>query len=147
MLGAIEYQPNEAVLHTDARLMPKTRRAWAAWNYHVPEAPRERVALTYDMNILQALDAPAPFLVTLNRSEAIDPRKVIRRIGYEHPLFTPKAIAAQARQREINGPLNTFFCGAYWRHGFHEDGVVSALNALDHFHRQDHAQRALRRLG
>lgn len=85
------------------------------------------------MNILQSLDAPQPFLVTLNRTEAIDPAKIIKRIRYEHPLFTPAAVAAQARQQEINGPLATYYCGAWWRNGFHEDGVVSALEALGHF--------------
>jgi predicted NAD/FAD-binding protein len=144
VLGAIPYQENEAVLHTDTRLLPRHRLAWAAWNYHVLPESRARVALTYNMNILQGLDAPEPFLVTLNRSDAIDPRKVIKRITYHHPLYTPAGVAAQARQGELNGPLNTYYCGAYWRHGFHEDGVVSALAALDHF-RARHAQRPVYR--
>ena len=144
VLGAIPYQRNEAVLHTDTRLLPKRRLAWAAWNYHVLPEGRGRVALTYNMNILQRLDAPTPFLVTLNRSEAIDPARVIKRITYHHPLFTPESIAAQARQRELNGARRTYYCGAWWRNGFHEDGVVSALQALAHFE-QDHAQRALYR--
>jgi len=147
ILGAIPYQSNEAVLHTDASLMPKARRAWAAWNYQVLPAGRARAALTYNMNILQSLDAPEPFLVTLNRSDAIDPAKILKRIRYEHPLYTPAGVAAQARQHEINGPLSTYFCGAYWRFGFHEDGVVSALQALDHFQRHSHAQRSLFRAG
>jgi len=147
ILGAIPYQTNEAVLHTDARLMPRARRAWAAWNYHVLADRRDQAALTYNMNILQTLDAPAPFLVTLNRTEAIAPSKILRRIRYEHPLYTPAGVAAQARQAEINGPLNTYFCGAYWRYGFHEDGVVSALAALDHFRARHHAQRTLPRAG
>lgn len=151
VLGAIAYQHNEAVLHTDTRLLPRRRLAWAAWNYHVlgdveKNEHNQQVALTYQMNILQSLDAPEPFLVTLNRSDAIDPAKVIRRIAYEHPLFTPAAVAAQARQEEINGPLATYYCGAYWRNGFHEDGVVSALAALKHFReRTGDAQRALHR--
>jgi predicted NAD/FAD-binding protein len=144
VLGAIPYQENEAVLHTDTRLLPRQRRAWAAWNYHVLREPGERVALTYNMNILQGLEAPEPFLVTLNRGDQIDPFKVIKRITYHHPQFTPAGVAAQARQAELNGPLNTYYCGAWWRHGFHEDGVVSALAALDHF-RQRHAQRPLYR--
>ncbi|MEP7061019.1 MAG: FAD-dependent oxidoreductase [Betaproteobacteria bacterium] len=147
VLGAIAYQPNEAILHTDTRLLPRCRRAWAAWNYHVLDGAAERVALTYNMNILQSLDAPQPFLVTLNRTDAIDPDKIIKRVAYEHPLFTTAAVAAQARQPEINGPLNTYYCGAYWRYGFHEDGVVSALNALEHFQRRIHAQRPLSRAG
>jgi predicted NAD/FAD-binding protein len=147
VLGAITYQPNEAVLHTDSRLLPRKRRAWAAWNYHVPVEPRSRVALTYNMNILQSLDAPEPFLVTLNHSEAIDPARIVKRIAYDHPLYTPEGVAAQARQAEINGPLRTYYCGAYWRNGFHEDGVVSALSALEHFTVDLNAQRTLSRVG
>ena len=135
---------SEAVLHTDTRLLPKRRLAWAAWNYHLLPGHRERVALTYNMNILQRLDAPTPFLVTLNRSDAIDPARIIKRITYHHPLYTPASVAAQARHREIDGVLNTYYCGAWWRNGFHEDGVVSALHALTHFH-QDYAQRPLHR--
>jgi predicted NAD/FAD-binding protein len=133
VLGAIRYQPNEAVLHTDTRLLPRKKLAWAAWNYHVLPQDTGRVALTYNMNILQSLDTPTPLMVTLNHSEAIDPSKIIKRIAYEHPLYTREGVAAQARQAEVNGPLNTYFCGAYWRFGFHEDGVVSALAALEHF--------------
>ena len=149
VLGAIAYQENEAVLHTDTRLLPRRRLAWAGWNYHVQDeaaAGNHRVALTYNMNILQSLDAPEPFLVTLNRTAAIAPEKIIRRIRYEHPLFTRASVVAQARQQEINGPLSTYFCGAYWNNGFHEDGVVSALAALGHFReRAGDAQRALHR--
>jgi predicted NAD/FAD-binding protein len=132
------------VLHTDTRLLPKRRLAWAAWNYHVLPGRRGPVTLTYNMNILQRLDSPTPLLVTLNHSDAIDPALVIKRITYHHPLFTPASVAAQARQRELNGTRATYYCGAWWRNGFHEDGVVSALQALDHFE-QDHAQRALHR--
>jgi predicted NAD/FAD-binding protein len=137
VLGAIEYQLNEAVLHSDVSLMPRRRRAWAAWNYHVPrqaENPHGKVMLTYNMNILQSLDAPIDFCVTLNNSQAIDPGKIIRTIEYSHPIFTERAVAAQRRHREINGARRTYYCGAYWRYGFHEDGVVSALSALEHFH-------------
>ena len=144
VLGAIPYQRNEAVLHTDTRLLPKRRLAWAAWNYHVTPGRPGPVALTYNMNILQRLDAPTPFLVTLNRSDAIDPARVIQRIAYHHPLYTPASVAAQARHRELNGALGTYYCGAWWRNGFHEDGVVSALAAVSHFE-QDHAQRPVYR--
>ncbi len=147
VLGTIPYQENEAVLHTDSRLLPRKRLAWAAWNYHVLPEARERVALTYNMKILQGLEAPEPFLVTLNRSDAVDPAKVLRRITYHHPLFTPAGVAAQARQAELNRGRRTYYCGAYWRNGFHEDGVVSALAALAHF-REDigHAQRPVHRV-
>jgi len=144
VLGAIPYQHNEAVLHTDTRLMPRRRLAWAAWNYHLPKGGGGPAALTYDMSCLQRLDTPTPFLVTLNRGDEIDPAQVIKRIAYQHPLYTPASVAAQARHRELNGAQHTYFCGAWWRNGFHEDGVVSALDAVTHFE-QDHAQRTLYR--
>jgi predicted NAD/FAD-binding protein len=133
VLGAIPYQRNEAVLHTDTRLLPRRRLAWAAWNYHLLRERDRPVALTYNMNILQRLDAPRPFLVTLNRSESIDPAKVIARMEYHHPLFTAEGVAAQSRHAEVNHGRRTYYCGAYWRNGFHEDGVVSALAAVRHF--------------
>jgi predicted NAD/FAD-binding protein len=133
VLSAIPYQANEAVLHTDARLLPKRRLAWAAWNYLMPDGPRGRVSLTYNMNILQGLDAPETLCVTLNGTDRIDPARILARMTYHHPLFTVEGTAAQARQREINGTLRTYYCGAWWRNGFHEDGVVSALEALRHF--------------
>ena len=132
VLGAIRYQPNEAILHTDASLMPTRRRAWAAWNYHIPQDPRRHVAVTYNMNILQRLDAGQQYCVTLNNDRQIDPAKIIRRVQYEHPVLSAEAVAAQQRQADLNCD-RTFFCGAYWRNGFHEDGVVSAINAVDHF--------------
>jgi predicted NAD/FAD-binding protein len=148
VLGAIHYQANQAVLHTDASLMPRRRRAWAAWNAHLLGQREAPVAVTYNMNILQGLDAPEQFLVTLNHDRDIAPSRVIRRLSYSHPVFTPQAVAAQKRHAEINGPLRTWYCGAYWRYGFHEDGVVSALDALRHFQsRQQYAQRDLRRAG
>jgi predicted NAD/FAD-binding protein len=132
VLGALGYAANEAVLHTDERLMPRSKRAWAAWNYHrmgVPDAP---VALTYNMNILQRLVTRRPLLVTLNRTMGIDPARVLRRMTYHHPRFTPASVAAQARHGEL-GRDRTFFCGAYWRYGFHEDGVWSAREAVRQF--------------
>lgn len=148
ILGAIPYQPNDVVLHTDTSVLPQRRLAWAAWNYHIPRLPQERVAVTYNMNILQRLQSRTPFLVTLNMTQAIDPSKIIKRLSYDHPMFTPAGVAAQTRQGDINGVNRTYFCGAYWRYGFHEDGVVSALNALDHFRqRARHAERHLYRVG
>ena len=133
ILGSLPYQENEAVLHTDRRLLPRSRRAWAAWNYHVLPGRNERVALTYNMNILQGLSTSDTVLVTLNRTTEIRPERVIARMRYSHPLFTPASLAAQRRHRELNGAGSTYFCGAYWRFGFHEDGVVSAETALQHF--------------
>jgi len=145
VLGTIQYQSNEAILHTDASLMPKKRCAWAAWNYHIPRDSSRHVAVTYNMNILQGLDANKQYLVTLNNDRHIDPDKVIRTVQYEHPVFSRESVAAQRRQAEINDD-RTFFCGAYWRSGFHEDGVVSALNALGHFEeRLSNGQLHLRR--
>jgi predicted NAD/FAD-binding protein len=147
ILGALPFQRNEAVLHTDTSLLPRQRLAWAAWNYHVLPDAGQRVALTYNMNILQALSSRRTFCVTLNRSEAIDPRRVLKRLTYEHPLFTPAGVAAQQRHHEISGVQRTHYCGAYWRYGFHEDGVVSALSALQRFEQgAHHAQRDLPRV-
>jgi uncharacterized protein len=137
VLGAFPYQRNEAVLHTDERLLPRKKLARAAWNYHLLDdriqGSRELAALTYDMNVLQSLDAPVRFLVTLNRSHDIDPRQVIETSVYHHPVYTPAGVAAQKRRAEVSGVNRTFYCGAYWRHGFHEDGVVSAEWALAEF--------------
>jgi predicted NAD/FAD-binding protein len=127
ILGAMPYQRNQAVLHTDARLLPRSRRAWAAWNYHVLARPPAAATVTYNMNLLQGLDAPQPFCVTLNRTADVDPTAVIARMQYDHPVHTQASVAAQRRWAEINGVERTWFCGAYWGYGFHEDGVRSAL--------------------
>jgi predicted NAD/FAD-binding protein len=145
VLGAIAYQPNEAVLHTDTTLLPRKKLAWAAWNYHVG-AGQDAATLTYNMNILQNLQSRHTFCVTLNRTADIAPGKIIKRLSYDHPLYTPAGVAAQQRQHEVNGANRTFYCGAYWRYGFHEDGVVSALSALKHFDETLHAQRHLSRV-
>ena len=134
LLGAIPYQPNEAVLHTDAKLLPRRRRAWASWNYHLLQDPPGKTTVTYHMNRLQSLDSRDQFCVTLNRSEAIDPSKVIRTISYAHPVFTEAGAAAQARHDEISGRhTRTHFCGAYWGWGFHEDGVKSGVRVAERF--------------
>jgi predicted NAD/FAD-binding protein len=130
ILGAIPYRENETVLHTDAALMPRRKAAWASWNFHLT-GDGERTTLTYDMNRLQRLDAPVPFLVTLNRTEAIDPTKVHRVINYSHPVFTNEGMRAQERWREISGADRTHYCGAYWRWGFHEDGCWSGLRVSE----------------
>jgi predicted NAD/FAD-binding protein len=125
ILSAFPYQPNEALLHTDTRMLPRRPLARAAWNYHQPQREQERVALTYDMNVLMSLNAPEKFLVTLNRGADIDPAKVLGRYVYDHPVYTPQGVLAQRRRREISGVNRSHYCGAYWRYGFHEDGVVS----------------------
>jgi predicted NAD/FAD-binding protein len=138
VLSAIPYQHNTVYLHHDSSLMPKRKLAWAAWNYHVTNPAPDRVAVTYNMNILQNLESKEPLLVTLNHTNNINPAKVIKRINYMHPIYTLAGAAAQARHAEISGVNATGFAGAYWRNGFHEDGVVSALEALKHFERYCH---------
>jgi len=145
VLGAFRYQRNDVLLHTDSRVLPSRRLAWAAWNYHLLDSNMERLAVTYNLNLLQRLGTSTPLLVSLNMTDRVDPARVIKQLAYEHPVFTPAAVAAQSRQAEINGANRAYFCGACWRFGFHEDGVVSALTALDHFHQVEHAQRALHR--
>jgi predicted NAD/FAD-binding protein len=149
ILGAFPFQENEAILHTDDSMLPRRRRARAAWNFHLlasrDDARRDRVALTYDMNVLQSLDAPVKFLVTLNRGADIDPAKVLLRLTYHHPVYLPAGVAAQRRRMEISGLDRTCYCGAYWRYGFHEDGVVSAEWALEDFARATADAAALAR--
>ena len=146
VLGVIPYQANEAVLHTDTRLLPARRRAWAAWNYLMPNGPQGRVSLTYNMNILQGLNAPETLCVTLNATDAIRSDTIIARMTYHHPLFTPEGVAAQLQHRAIDGIRRTYYCGAWWRYGFHEDGMVSALDAVRHFE-SDYGKLPVRRLG
>jgi predicted NAD/FAD-binding protein len=131
VLGAIPYQDNEVILHTDASLLPRSRRAWASWNYHLTADEHDCAVLTYNMNMLQGIDAPETFCVTLNNTAAIDPAKILRRFRYAHPVFSRAGIAAQQRWSEVNGVNRTWFCGAYWRNGFHEDGLVSALRVCE----------------
>lgn len=127
VLGAVAYQPNLATLHTDERLLPRSHRARASWNYHRPAREGTRATVTYDMNKLQGIRSRRHLMVTLNRPEAIDPDRVLATIEYSHPMFDARAVAAQQRHHEINGVDRTWFCGAYWGYGFHEDGVQSAL--------------------
>jgi predicted NAD/FAD-binding protein len=130
VLGAIPYQRNEAVLHSDRALMPRRRAAWSSWNFHLCEEPARGTTVTYWMNNLQRLAAAGEYFVTLNRSEQIDPAKVIQRISYDHPVYTREGVAAQQRWAEISGQRRTHYCGAYWGWGFHEDGVRSAERAV-----------------
>jgi predicted NAD/FAD-binding protein len=133
LLGAIPYQDNEAVLHTDVSLLPRRRRAWASWNYHLLERPTGRSTVTYHMNRLQSLRAEREFCVTLNRTAEIAPEQIIRTIAYAHPVFNAAGVDAQRRVTEISGRNRTHFCGAYWGWGFHEDGVRSALRVAERF--------------
>jgi predicted NAD/FAD-binding protein len=129
LLSAFPYEANETVLHTDTSVLPRTKRAWACWNYFLPSASVEKATVTYNMNMLQNLRAKETYCVTLNRTETIDPAKIIRKFNYHHPVFTMNRRAAHRRYAELLGPNRTSYCGAYWRNGFHEDGVYSALMA------------------
>lgn len=133
LLGAIPYQQNDTVLHTDARLLPSLPRARASWNCRIPREEKSGVALTYWMNKLQSLPAPVEFCVTLNSPEAIAPEQIRQRFVYHHPVYSTAAFQAQERRAEISGVNRTWFCGAYWGYGFHEDGVKSALAVCQHF--------------
>lgn len=148
ILGAIAYQPNEAVVHTDTRLLPRRRRAWAAWNYRLGAAGSGRATLTYNMNILQRLDSERTYCVTLNDTGAIDPAHALARFAYDHPVYTRASIAAQQRYPEINGLDRVYYCGAYWGYGFHEDGYQSAQRACAQLERDfDDGKLHLRRVG
>ena len=148
ILGAFPYQSNEVVLHTDTALLPKRKLAWASWNYHRLDNKLNPVAVTYNMNILQSLQCSETFCVTLNNSCAIDESKIIKRLNYMHPLFTQETISAQQRHSELNGTNRCYYAGAYWRYGFHEDGVVSALNCIEDFNNEvEYVQQNIRRAG
>lgn len=143
ILGAIPYQNNEVVLHTDTRLLPRNARAWACWNYRLKSAQQgatiaagAQSRLTYNMNMLQGIDAPETFCVSLNQTQDIDPSKILRSFNYSHPVFTLPGMQAQARWAELAGENRTWFCGAYWHNGFHEDGVTSALRVVESINAQ-----------
>lgn len=141
VLSAIAYKANEVSLHTDENLLPKSKRAWASWNYLMLQNPSNKkggtapnllpredsAALTYNMNILQRIESATTFCVSVNAANAVNPDKLLGQYVYSHPVFTRASVAAQALWKDISGKQHTHFCGAYWRNGFHEDGVVSGL--------------------
>ncbi len=143
ILSALQYQSNQVTLHTDTSLLPKQKQAWASWNYLLSEEEvlnkeqeSQKPRLTYNMNILQHIQSDTTFCVSLNSDQAIRGEKILRQFSYDHPVFTTQALLAQQRKKEISGINNTWFCGAYWHNGFHEDGVKSALEAvkdIEHF--------------
>ncbi|MET1078341.1 MAG: FAD-dependent oxidoreductase [Pseudomonas sp.] len=133
ILGALPYADNEVVLHTDTRLLPDRRLAWASWNYRLGGPQQRPAAVTYDMNILQGLQSEQTFCVSLNQTAAIDPGKILSRHTYAHPQYSLAGMAAQARWPELLGEHHSYYCGAYWANGFHEDGVVSALRVAQAF--------------
>ncbi len=131
VLGAIAYTRNVAVLHTDERMLPRSPRAWAAWNYHRPVEDAALPTVTYLMNRLQRLESRSTICVTLNREHEIRPERVHARFEYDHPVFDHGALAAQRRWSEINGVRNTWYCGAWWGYGFHEDGAASGKRVAE----------------
>ena len=132
ILSKIKYQKNTALIHTDTSILPKRKNAWSSWNYLLNKDD-DTVTLTYNMNILQSLNASKTYCVTINDCDLVDKDKIIKKINYEHPLFTKDTIESQNNKNLINGVNNTYFCGAYWGNGFHEDGVNSALDVCKHF--------------
>jgi predicted NAD/FAD-binding protein len=133
ILGALPYADNDVVLHTDTRLLPKRPLAWASWNYRLGGPADQPAAVTYDMNILQGIVSETTFCVSLNQTAAIEPSKILARYTYAHPQYSLAGTAAQARWEELLGANHSYFCGAYWANGFHEDGVVSALRVAREF--------------
>lgn len=131
VLSAIDFQPNEVILHTDVSVLPDNPAARAAWNVRIDGRERSQCRVSYYMNRLQNIDSQRHFIVSLNQSELIDPEHVLVRRNYAHPVFTPEAVAAQARWDDINGLRRTWYCGAWWGWGFHEDGARSARRVID----------------
>ena len=131
VLKAFPYAKSTAVLHTDEKILPRSRRAWASWNYRVTDFESEAVCVTYNMNILQSLQSQQTYCVTLNGDELIDASKIVYQTSYEHPIFTTERQLAQSRHVDLLQANRTSFCGAYWRNGFHEDGVVSGLRVAE----------------
>ena len=127
LLKAFPYQTNDVVLHTDTTLLPNTRRAWAAWNYRIPQKQQATASITYHMNTLQSLTSPHEFCVSLNTTSRINPHKVLRRFTYHHPVYTTQRDSAQRQHDNLVRVNRTSYCGAYWGYGFHEDGMNSAL--------------------
>ena len=127
ILGAFDWQDNHTVLHTDIRVLPRRRKAWAAWNAYIPARPSDACTVSYCMNLLQGIEAPLTFCVSLNAGQRIDPAKVLARMRYQHPVYTHASVAAQGRKNEIQGHRHTWYAGAWWGWGFHEDGMRSAV--------------------
>lgn len=133
ILSCFRYQSNDAVVHLDTTLLPTRRRAWASWNYRLADDTSLPASVTYDLSHLQGHYTSTPILQTLNPNQSIESTKVIRQLPFEHPLFDTQAYAAQQRRDELHEDGKIYYCGAYWRYGFHEDGVLSALDVCAHF--------------
>ena len=133
ILKALPYQENKVILHTDASIMPKKKLSWAAWNYNIDSSDSEPITLTYNMNILQNIKSKKDLLVTLNPKKTVQKENIIKNLKYSHPKFSIKGISAQRMKNKISGKNRSFFAGAYWGKGFHEDGVKSAYDAVNSF--------------
>lgn len=133
VLNAFKYQPNKAILHTDESWLPTRQSAWASWNYRIAGADNPQVCVTYDLTRLQRISSPSRLLVTLNPPRPIESKYVLGEFAYQHPVFSRESIEAQQKWNEINGSRRTYFCGAYWGHGFHEDGLISGLKVAEKF--------------
>ena len=133
ILGNIKYQKNTALIHTDISILPKRKLAWSSWNYLINQDSDQLVTLTYNMNILQNLKSNKTYCVTINNTKKLNPDKIIKEIIYHHPLFTESSVKAQKQKAIICGCNNTYYTGAYWGYGFHEDGVNSALDVCSKF--------------
>jgi len=133
ILGNIKYQKNTALIHTDVSILPKRKLAWSSWNYLINQDSNQLVTLTYNMNILQNLKSNKTYCVTINNTKKLNPDKIIKEIIYHHPLFTESSVKAQKQKAIICGCNNTYYTGAYWGYGFHEDGVNSALDVCSKF--------------
>ena len=136
ILSAIRYQKNETFLHTDSNLLPQKKRAWASWNYFLPRKSQTNPTVTYNMNILQGIKSPVPFCVSLNRHDEIDERSILKHITYHHPVYNLDTLSAQSKRHKINGVNQTYFCGAYWGYGFHEDGARSGIEVANEIQRE-----------
>ena len=132
LLGEFKYQSNTALLHTDASVMPKIKLCWASWNYRIDRSADGKISPStiYWMNSLQGVSNRQNYFVSINGEDSVNPKSVLKRINYEHPLFSSGAIRAQKLLPKLNERMNNnvFFCGSYFRYGFHEDAFTSALD-------------------
>lgn len=133
ILSAMPYSENSVILHTDKNLLPQREKAWASWNYQLSQDREKAASVTYNMNILQGIQSPHTFCVTLNQKEAIEPSTILREFTYHHPIFSAQSINAQQQRHLICGVNHTHFAGAYWHNGFHEDGVRSGVEVAKRF--------------
>ncbi len=133
ILSSLPYQKNDIILHTDSSIMPQKKLSWAAWNYNIDSPDDSPITLTYNMNILQNIKTKDALLVTLNPKLPISKGKVIKQLQYTHPKFSKESVIAQLKNKIISGKNRTFYSGAYWGKGFHEDGVKSAYEAVKIF--------------